>query len=267
MINLIVDKNCSIPIYYQIREAIRSAIMNGQLKKGDLLPSYSELSSTLGVSKMTIRQALDGLVQEGLLSRYRGKGVFVMFPKLQHSLQSLTSFTEDMILRGLKPGSRILFFGKVIPNQTLVQNLDVPQGSLVLRIHRVRFANDNPVGIHDSYLAPGISFSQEELEKEESLYSLLEKKGIILLESEEYLEAIGAIKEESELLGVPLKYPLLLVSRIVFGLDKKPIEYVRAIYHSDFYRYSIRLRRLNVLYKEMMQMEEGKVLEKGDDAL
>jgi len=243
MIELILDRDAPVPLYYQIREYFRQAIAEGRLKPGDPLPSDNELAAKLGIGKMTVRQAMNDLVQEGLIYRYRGKGTFVAFPKFQHPLRRLTSFTEDITSRGMRPGSQILFFGHVPANNQVAANLHVPPGKSVLRIRRLRLADDNPVGIHDSYLPPNISISQEELEERGSLYRLLEERGVALAEAEETLEAVAAKKDEAALLGLPPGSPLLLVSRVVFSQSGEPIEYVRAIYRSDFYRYYIRLKR------------------------
>jgi len=243
MTDLILDRDTPVPLYYQIREHFRQAILEGHLKPGDPLPSDNELAAKLGIGKMTVRQAMNDLVHEGLIYRYRGKGTFVAFPKFQHPLQKLVSFTEDMTSRGLKPGSRILFFGHVPADNHVAANLHVPPGKPVLWIRRLRLADDNPVGIHDCYLPPNISFSQEELERRGSLYALLEERGITLAEAEETLEAVAAKKDEAALLDLPPGSPLLLVSRVVFSQNGEPLEYVRAIYRSDLYRYCTRLKR------------------------
>lgn len=243
MIDLVLDRDAPIPLYYQIREYFRRAIAEGQLKPGDLLPSDNELAAQFGIGKMTVRQAMNDLVHEGLIYRYRGKGTFVAFPKFQHPLQKLASFTEDMLSRGMRPGSRILFFGHVAADNQVAASLHVPPGKSVLRVRRLRLADDTPVGIHDSYLAPAISFSQEDLERRGSLYALLEERGITLAEAEETLEAIAARKEEAALLDLCQGFPLLLVSRVVFASGGEPLEYVRALYRSDLYRYCIRLKR------------------------
>lgn len=243
MVDLVLDRDAPIPLYYQIREYFRRAIAEGRLKPGDLLPSDNELAAQFGIGKMTVRQAMNDLVHEGVIYRYRGKGTFVAFPKFQHPLQKLTSFTEDMLSRGMRPGSRILFFGHVPADNQVAASLHVPPGKSVLRVHRLRLADDMPVGIHDSYLVLTISFSQEDLERRGSLYALLEERGITLAEAEETLEAVAARKEEAALLGLCQGFPLLLVSRVVFASGGEPLEYVRALYRSDLYRYCIRLKR------------------------
>ena len=243
MIDLTLDRRGPLPIYYQIQEYFRQAIAEGRLKPGDPLPSDNELAATLGLGKMTVRQAMSSLVHEGLIYRYQGKGTFVAFPKFQHQLQKLVSFTEDITSRGMRPGARILFFGQVPADNQVAANLHVPPGKPVLRIQRLRLADDRPVGIHDSHLLLNVHFTREQLEQRGSLYALLQERGIALAEAEEALEAVAAKKNEAVLLGLPPGSPLLRVLRVVFTPGGEPLEYVHALYRSDFYRYCIRLKR------------------------
>lgn len=238
-----VNKNSFVPLYRQIANAIRHAITKGHLKPGELLPSEREIAAALGVAKMTVRQALLELKREGLVHRHRGLGTFVAFPKFEHRLSSLVSFSEDIRSRGMNPGSRILFFGHVSSDGTVAAHFGIREGELVLRIHRLRLADEQPVGIHDAYLPRDIPISREELEEKESLYALLEEKGFRLVEAEETFEAVPADLMQAELLGLSVGHPLLKVVRTVFSIGRKPIEYVTALYRSDLYRYSTRLRR------------------------
>ena len=238
-----IDRQSFVPLYHQIANAIRSAILAGQLKPGEQLPSEAELGAALGVAKMTARQALLELKREGLVYRHRGLGTFVAFPKFEHRLSSLVSFSEDIRSRGMTPSSWILFFGHIPSEGPVAAHLGVEEGTSVLRIHRVRLADDQPVGIHDAYLPSDIPISQAEVEEMESLYALLEKKGVQLVEAEETIEAVPADSTQAKLLALNVGDPLLKVTRTVFSRERRPIEYVEAMYRSDLYRYSTRLRR------------------------
>jgi len=231
-----------LPLHAQIVEAFRKAIREGHLKAGDRLPSEPELVAWLGVSRATIRQAMAELIAEGLIYRYQGRGTFVAPRKFEHPLQRLVSFSEDIRSRGMEPGSRILFLGQIPADAEVAAHLRIPPGKTVLRIYRLRLANDQPVGLHDSYLSY-LHLTAEELEQVGSLYALLESKGIVLAEAEETIEAVAATAEQGRFLNLPRGAPLLLVSRVVYTLEQVPIEFVRAYYHPNLYRYSIRLRR------------------------
>jgi GntR family transcriptional regulator len=231
-----------LPLHSQIAEAFRKAIQEGRLKPGDRLPSEPELVTQLGVSRATIRQAMAELLAEGLIYRYQGRGTFVAPQKLEHPLQRLISFSEDIRSRGMQPGSKLLFFGLVNTDAEIAAYLQIPPGKTVLRIYRLRLADNRPVGLHDSYI-PYLHITSSELEETGSLYALLESKGIVLAEAEETIEAVAATPEQGQLLNLPRGAPLLLVSRVVYTIDHTPIEFVRAYYHPNLYRYSIKLKR------------------------
>jgi len=240
---VVLNKRSFVPLYRQISEGIRAAIMRGELKPEELLPSEREIAEALGVAQMTVRQALLELKREGLVYRRRGVGTFISFPKFEHTLTTLVSFTEDMKARGMTPGSKTLFFGFVPANNAVACCLDLREGELVLRVCRLRLANGQPVGIHDAYLPSYVTISRDELERKGSLYALLQEKGFLLKEAEETIEAVSATEQEAELLGLSAGDPLLKVVRTVLTHDDRPIEHVIAIYRSDLYRYRIRLKR------------------------
>lgn len=231
-----------LPLHYQLVEAFREAIREGRLQPGDRLPSEPELVARLGISRATVRQAMAELLAEGLIYRYQGRGTFVAPRKFEHPLQRLVSFSEDIRSRGMKPSSRILFFGHIPTDSEVAAYLKIPPGKTVLRIYRLRLADDQPVGLHDSYLSY-LHLTAQELESAGSLYALLESKGIVLAEAEETIEAVAANPEQGRFLNLPRGAPLLLVSRVVYAPDQTPIEFVRAYYHPNLYRYSVRLKR------------------------
>ncbi len=239
---IVIDKQSHTPIYRQIQAHFKQLILDGQLKPQDMLPSETELARRYSISVMTVRQAMNELVNEGLIYRERGRGTFVARRPMVHPLQRLESFSEDITARGLTPAAQILSFEHIPAPEEVALALELEPGHEVLRIKRLRLADDRPVGIHDSYLR-GVYFDQTTLEKYNSLYALLEDRGLILANGEEVLEAIAADQEASELLKVPLGAPLLLVSRTVYLESGQPIEFVTATYRADLYRYAVRLKR------------------------
>jgi GntR family transcriptional regulator len=241
-LHLIIDKSSFIPIYRQIEEAIRSQILSGNMSLYDKIPSENELSKNFDVSPMTVRQAMNGLVKDGYVYRERGKGTFVAPPRLDHPLTRLVGFSEDMEARGVKPGNKILTFSYLPATEEVARILQVPMGETILHIKRTRYANDHPVGIHDTYLRD-IQIRRDELEQTSSLYKLLKLRGVIIDRGQDVIEAILATEEISALLGVRLKASILRVTRITYTADRTPIEMVIAVYRSDFYRYRIELKR------------------------
>ncbi|MFO8035176.1 MAG: phosphonate metabolism transcriptional regulator PhnF [Anaerolineales bacterium] len=239
-----IDKDSPVPMYHQLKEAIKEQILNGDLKPNEKIPSENMLAETYSISKMTVRQAMSRLVSEGLINREQGRGTFVAPKHLKHPLRRMASFTEDMRSRNLEPGSKILKFERIPAPKEVAEALSIEHGEEVTRIKRLRLANDRTVGLHDTYLRKDIQISQESLESTGSLYKLLEsKKGVQFKGGEDSIEAIQATEQLSEILKVPANTALLQVTRIAKDSRGEPLEYVVAVYRADLYRYTIQLNR------------------------
>jgi GntR family transcriptional regulator len=242
-----IDPANIVPKYYQLANILREKILNGEFPAQDAIPSERQLEEQYNLSRPTIRQAIDLLERQGYLYRVHGKGTFVSPPKLQKGMLELTSFSEDMRNRGLEPGQRILDFGYVVPSAKIAHQLglNAPDGQ-VLRIKRLRYGNDEPIGLQDSYLALGEnqSITRDEIEAKGSIYAMLEQKyGIYPTEADETLEVTLATPEEADLLKIPVGSPLLLNERTLWSQDRKAIEFVSILYRGDRYKYFVRLTR------------------------
>jgi GntR family transcriptional regulator len=237
-----IDKNSPVPIYFQIRQGIEKLIESGDLKPGEFLPSENALSRAFGISPMTVRQAMSELVNAGYVRRERGRGTIVLQRRMQHSLENLISFTEDMQSRNIRPGSRLLVFDQVRAPYAVVTCVGLPPESVMTRIKRLRLADDVPVGIHDSFVH-GVPITRADLERTGSLYHLFDEQNIHLSDGEETIEAAAATDEEALLLNIGSGSPLLKTSRFSWDASGAFVEYVVALYHADLYRYTLRLRR------------------------
>lgn len=234
-----VKKDSSVPIYSQVEALILDMIETGELAVGERAPSEREIASDLNISRMTARAAISKLVTDGYLYAVPGKGTFVSDPKLRQDLLELTSFTEDMLRRGMRPGARLLGVESVSQVPPKVRRmLHVSQDEELVRISRLRAADGQPMCLETSYLSrermPWLL--QEDL-KSGSLYRLLEDRGIELVKAEEYLEATLVTDEESELLTVPPGSPALLIERVTYTKGDEPTEYVKSLYRGDRYRF------------------------------
>jgi GntR family transcriptional regulator len=238
-----LDKNSSMPLYYQIEQMIKDMIDSDQLLPGQRAPSERELAETFGISRMTVRAAMSNLVADGYLYSVLGKGTFVASPKMHQNLLDLTSFTEDMRRRGLKPGARLLEMG--ISNEAsskVYRVLGLAEHEELIRIYRLRTADGEPMCLETSYLPRDLFpwLFEEDLESG-SLYRALESRGIELTRAEEQLEATVVRETESQLLTVPVGYPALLRERSTYTTNDKPIEYVKSLYRGDRYQFSVTL--------------------------
>ncbi len=215
-----------------------------QLGVGEAIPSERQLSANLGVSRLTVRAALDNLVREGYLVRRRGAGTFVSEPKIAQEL-TMTSFTEDMQRRGMRPESRTLDLRVVPAGARLGRLLHVSPSERIAVAKRLRLADEETMAIETLHvrdaLVPGLS--ARELE-ERSFYELLsERYGVDIVGGIQTIEPTVTNEEESEALGVPLHSPAFLFERVTRAESGEIVEYVRSIYRGDRYRLVTELNR------------------------
>ncbi|NPV70110.1 MAG: phosphonate metabolism transcriptional regulator PhnF [Firmicutes bacterium] len=241
-----VNPDIPIPLYYQIKETIREAIAGGRFKPGDQLPPETDLTTQYGVSRMTVRQAVLELVNEGLLYRKRGKGTFVAEPKITQGLSGLTSFTEDMEKRGLRPSGRVLTVKEARADQDIAALLGIDVGAPVARLERLRLADDEPMALEVSYVPlPRFQWVLSEDLNGKSLYRLFaEKSGIELDRARQTIEVVVANKHEAGLLEVDQGTPLLKMKRVTYDRKGEPVEAVKSVYRADRYKFVMDLPRL-----------------------
>ncbi|WP_309237262.1 GntR family transcriptional regulator [Actinomadura sp. BRA 177] len=226
------------------RQAVRRELLSmlDGLDVGDALPSERRLAEELGVSRPTLRQAIDGLVAEGLLERRHGSGTYVAEPRIAVSL-TMTSFTEDMIRRGMKPGGRVLSFRTETAGARIGRRLALSPEEEVFTIRRLRLADEASMAIETLYLPrallPGLR--RHDLEGR-SFYDLLRGGGIVIASGTETIEPTVTTAEEAAELGVPVHTPAFLFERVTRDPDGRPLEYVRSVYRGDRYRLELDLR-------------------------
>jgi len=238
-----IDRNAPVPLYYQLKLILLNMINEGELQVGDLIPTEKELGEKYDLSRITVRAAIQELVQEGYLERRQGIGTFVAEPKLRRGIGNLTSFSMDMSRAGHKPGSLLLEFGIEKAIGAVATALKIPEGQNVWLIERLRTVDDEPISHSISYLnlPKEVVLTKEQLEKEVSLWALLEEMNIIITEVEDTVQAITANSRQSRLLKVQVGAPLLLIEGISYGKNGVPIEYSRAVNRADRFKYTIRV--------------------------
>lgn len=241
-----IDPFAALPKYYQLAEIIKQRIEQGEWEPRSPIPSERQLETLYGVSRTTTREAIDTLVRQGFLYREHGRGTYVSPPKLQKGLMELTSFSEDLLKRGIRPGQVIRDISRVVPPASVLQKLELPSGTRLLRLERIRLGNDVPIGIQTSFLVldENQSISREEMESFGSLYRLLQEKFLIIpSEADETLEVTLATPEEAALLQIDTGAPLLLSTRVLFAQNRRPVEFVKILYRGDRYQYYVRLTK------------------------
>lgn len=235
----------AVPLYFQVEQDLASLIAAGTLSPGSRLPSEEELIQKYGVSRTTIRKAVQDLERLELVEIRRGKGTFVREAKLTQELTALTGFVEDMAALGLQPSARLLGKGPVPATEEVAGQLRLPVGAEVMQIRRVRMAEDVAISLDETYLPLGLGRQVVENDLEVyPIFSLLEEKyDTPLLEADYRIEAVSADPTVAEALGIEEKAPVLLIERVSYSLDQAPVDYEKLFYRGDKLRLTTRLRR------------------------
>lgn len=240
-----LDKSHPIPLYFQLAEILRGQIQSGVINPGDRLPSERELSEQFGISRMTVRQALAYLIQDGVLVVRPGVGTFVAEPKLLYNTYHLLGFTEEMIRQGENASSKILEQSLVIPPAYVARGLGLGAKQMVIKIVRLRMTNDLPVLLETNYLPPELCPGLESKDLEnKSLFALLEQDyGLQLEHTQQSLESTVANDYEANLFGIEAGAAMILLEGMNFLANERPVEYFKAIYRGDRFRFVIESNR------------------------
>ncbi len=229
-----LEQESATPRYYQLMEILRD--LCASLEPGQIVPSELELCQMYGVSRTTVRKALDHLRQEGLLYRIQGKGTFVSPPKLRERFVHQTAgIYEDMASRGVALRTQVLEQTIIPASKVVASELQLVAGSPVIKLVRLRFVNDEPLLVSTTFL-PYRSFPGLENEdlNNASLYVVLrEKYGVRLGRGTRLVEASPCTDEEAGLLGVPAGSPLLVISGTMCDSEGHPIECGYARHRGD----------------------------------
>ena len=228
------------PLYFQLKDIFHDKIESEELKEGDMIPSENELQQIYGVSRATVRKAIELLVYEGLMNKKKGKGTFVKRPKIEEQLPVLKSFTEEMC--GRDAYKKVISVAYTKAPSEIRTRLKLPTDETVLSLKRLMVVEGISLGILHSFIPAKFELSLDE-DYTKSLYRILEKKGIRLKEAEQTIEVRMATREESRLLGLDAPWPTLVIRRLAYSVNQEAVEYVKGVYRGDRYRYHCKLTR------------------------
>lgn len=229
------------PLYLQIKAYIKDQITSEEYAYGTLIPTEPEYETFFGVSRMTVRQAINELQKEGYVRRIRGRGTEVIYRKaIEEELNHIQSFSDEMKQKGYKPGTQGI-------SVEFIEDLkDAPEPvrelfpHAVLKLHRVRTADDEPLVVFISYLDYTESLPLAEEAYSESMYGvILARTGRSVTRVNETFSAIKATLEIAEALKIAVGDPVLSRVRLGFDQNNKLLEYTESYYRGDTYRYSI----------------------------
>lgn len=225
------------PVYIQIHNQIKKDIEAGVWAVGDRIPSERELALEFNVSRMTLRQAVQTLVEEGILERQVGAGTFVARKKVQEKMTGVTSFTELMEEQGKKPSSRTVSYLVTTPSLSEMERLKLKDDEKVLRMERIRYADEVPICFEVATLPYSLVKDYERNQITTSLYRTLEESGLKIGHAQQSVSAQVASERIAEYLNIKRGSAILRLRQITELGDGTPFEYVRTQYAGDKFEF------------------------------
>lgn len=240
-----ISRTSPLPLFYQVREAIRESITSGKLKPGDRLDSETYIAEFFGVSLITLRRALMELQIEGLITKVQGVGTFVREPPVEQGLDHLSTFSEEMQAHHFSHSAKVVSAKTIAAGDEVGSQLAIPSDQEVVVIERIRYANKEPVMYNIAFFPTSLGkrLMEEDLENNPVLHILENKYGILLAEAEYRLESVMPPTKVRRTLAMDKNTPILLVKRTNYSTDKRPVYYVQLYHRGDKFRYVVNVKR------------------------
>ncbi len=234
----------AIPLYYQLETILRKKITSGDYSPDTPLPSEDALAEEYEVSRITVRQALSSLEQDGLVIRQRGKGTFVSEKADTLELPRFTGSIEDLILMGKRTKTKVIESAWIDPTDIIRERLKVKAGK-VLRIEKIRYIEGDPFSHVFNYLPPelGNKLPIDLVKSKPMLMIIDDELGVRANEADQSVEATIADAADASLLDIRVGDPLLKAERTVYDVKGNPVEYVSVVYRADKYAFTMKLKR------------------------
>jgi DNA-binding GntR family transcriptional regulator len=229
-----------VPLYFQVAQHLEQLIESGEYPPGTRLENEIVLADQLGLSRPTMRRAIEYLVDRGLLIRKRGVGTQVVRPKVRRPVE-LSSLYDDLRTAGKQPKTEVLSFAVEEPTAVVVEALGLDAGDEVYAIKRLRFAGDDPLSIMTNYVPTGVLTLSEEILAESGLYELIRASGITLKVATQSIGGRVARAAEARLLAEKAGAPLLTMTRVAYDEAGRAIEYGSHVYRASMYTFELTL--------------------------
>lgn len=237
---LTLQRGSPVPLYYQLSQQLEEAIQNGDLKPGERIETETSIAERYGLSRPTVRQAIQELVNKGLLVRRRGVGTQVVQNQLRRPV-ALTSLYDDLIRAGHKPRTEVLSLREVAADERVAEQLRIPEATTVTAIERLRFDRGEPLAIMRNWLPRNLAPIDEASLGATGLYELLRRAGVHIRVANQRIGARLATPAEARLLQIPARSAMLTMERTTFDVDGAPIEYASHDYRADSYSFETTL--------------------------
>lgn len=232
------------PMYVQFREVLLQQIEEGKYKPGDLIPSERELAELYNISRVTVRQSLNSLAQEGIVFKKQGKGTYVSTKRIETKLDFLLGFVEEFTARNMECKIKVLIKGYERAPEDIVESMGLINEQEMFFLVRQINVQGEALGLDYSYFPRNIASQFDQIDFNEIIvYRLLEQQGIKLISAEQTITAELPDSQDCELLELNPKSPVLVRCRIAFTEGNIPIAYSRALYKGESYSYKLTLNR------------------------
>ena len=233
-----IDRSGPIPLYYQLASRIEAAILDGRIPAGARIDNEVGLGERLGISRPTVRRAIQDLVDKGLLVRRRGIGTQVVHGEVSRKVE-LTSLFDDLASTGRKPSTRVLACEPASATAAVAEKLGVAVGSPTLHVRRLRLADDVPLAVLENYLpAEFVDIDSDEL-AEFGLYQVLGARGVTIRVARQRIGARSATTDEAQLLDLDRHSAVLTMDRVAFDSNGLAVEFGHHCYRPDLYSFDV----------------------------
>jgi len=233
---IVLDRSSPIPLYFQIAEQLERAIQDGRLAPGDRMDNEIALANQLGLSRPTMRQALQVLVDKGLLVRKRGVGTQVVQSRIRRSVE-LTSLHDDLIRSGKSPRTTVLSLELVDSTEEARDHLGISQGTKVWELERLRFIDDEPLALLHNIVPASVAHLTTAQLSNGGLYEAMRASGVHMRVAHQEIGARRAESREARLLGERRGAPLLTMRRTAYDDKGRAVEYGTHVYRPDLYAF------------------------------
>jgi GntR family transcriptional regulator len=252
-----LDESSGVPLYHQLREQLRAYAAG--LEPHAVMPSETELMSSLGVSRATARRAIADLVYEGVLYARQGRGTYVAAPRVLAGLERPAGFTETMSALGHEPSSRVLDVSRIRPGAQVAGALRLPAGGEVYVIERLRLLDGEPCMVERANISAALAPGLDEHDLTGSLYAVLEREyELVPAGGQEVIVAVNAEREVARLLDVPLASAVLVTVRTTLDARGVPFEHTYRDARGDMCSFRVSLDAESAIAdRTLMSMEQG----------
>lgn len=235
-VSLSAGKDTSQPLYAQIEATLREMIEDVEFGPGDQIPSERELSEMLGVSRMTVRRAIENLIQLGVLERRSTNGTYVKTPQVVRPMGPQRTLSISQMLEGKESGASLLHFEVIRAPRKVAVRLQLRVGEQVIVLKRLRSVDGLPFCVETTYIPAGLvpGLTADDFGNNVSFYQLLKQRyGITPIEGDSEIKMAYCLAEEAEHLGLDEGAPVLFMKSTVCDIEGRPVEYLKSVNHPD----------------------------------